>query len=95
MYLKTNKIMKNIDVVFMKNRTSVGNDLEMCPSERNEAPMMVGMDKYSKASLFDHGEDIEECDERMEDNQVPVQETREEPISRKCSSTPPSHTNHK
>lgn len=39
----TNKIMKNIDVVFMENRTSVGNDLEMHPSGRNEASMVVGM----------------------------------------------------
>ena len=55
--------MRNIDVVFVENMTSVGNDLEMRPSGRNEAPMVVGMDESSISSLFDLGEDIEECEE--------------------------------
>lgn len=33
-------------------------------------------------------EDIEECEERVKDNQVSNQETR------RCSSTPPPYTNH-
>lgn len=32
----------------------------MCPSESDEVPMVVGMDEFSKSSLFDLGEDIEE-----------------------------------
>ena len=67
-YLKTIKIMRNIDVVFVENMTSVGNDLEMHPSGRNEAPMVVGMDESSISSLFDLGEDIEDCEESRVDH---------------------------
>ena len=31
----------------MEDSTSVGNDLEMCSSGRNEGPMVVVMDKSS------------------------------------------------
>lgn len=40
---------KNKDVVFIKDSTSVGNNLEMCPSNKNESFMAVVVDKY-----FDH-----------------------------------------
>lgn len=66
--------MKNI--VFIDDSTSVGNNLVMRPSRRNEAPMMIGIDKSSESPLFDFGEDIEEHDEQMGDNLVLSQEER-------------------
>ena len=48
------------DVVFIDDRTNNESDLEMHPSERNEAPMVVGVDESSKSSLSDLGEDIDE-----------------------------------
>lgn len=52
------------------------------------------MDKTSKSPLFECGEDIGECDEQVEDNQVAIQETRKWPINKGYSSTPPSQDNY-
>ena len=54
------KYHKNRDVVFMKNSTSIGNDLEMRPSGRNEGPKVVVVNKSSKSSLCNDGEEREE-----------------------------------
>ena len=47
MRLKTNAIIKIRDVVFMEDRGSIRNDLEMRPSEKNEGPTVVVVNKYS------------------------------------------------
>ena len=53
--IKTHRPMclntKNKDVVFMEY-TSIGNDLEMSPSWRNEALMVVIAYEYSKLHKF-------------------------------------------
>ena len=38
---------------------------KMCPSGRNEAPMVVGVAESSKLPLFDLDEDIEERKEQV------------------------------
>lgn len=37
-----------------------GNDLELCPSVRNDVPMVVGVDESSKSPLINLNEDIED-----------------------------------
>jgi hypothetical protein len=44
MCVQSKKIIKCRDVEFMEDNTSVGNDLEMHPSERNETPNAVIVD---------------------------------------------------
>ena len=67
MCLQTKKIIKNKDVVFMEDGTSVGNALKMRLSGRNEGPMVVVVDESSKSSSCDDGE---ECEEQVEDHYV-------------------------
>ena len=93
MSLKTNKNIKIKDVVLMEDGTSFGNILEMRPSGRNEAPMVVGKGESSKSPLFGPGRDIKGCEDQVEDNQVAIQETRKIPSKRRYSSTSPSHKN--
>lgn len=52
--------MKNRNVVFMKDNMCVENDLEMCPSRKNEGMMMVVVDEFSKSSSWDDGEEPKE-----------------------------------
>lgn len=66
----------------MENNTSIENNLEMRPGGRNEAPMVVVLDKSSKSLLFYVGEDIEKFEEQVEDNQVGIEEARERPSSK-------------
>jgi hypothetical protein len=66
--MKTNKINKNKDVMFTKDKENIKNNLKMRPSGRNEVTIVVGIDEYSDLLLFDIGEDIEECDEQVEYN---------------------------
>ena len=44
----------------MVDGTSIENDLEMPQSGRNEVPTMVVVDKYSKSSLCNDGEEPKE-----------------------------------
>ena len=39
---ETKKTIKNKDVVFMEDSESIIRNLEMCPSRRNESPMVCG-----------------------------------------------------
>ena len=57
-------------------------NLEMRPCGGNEAPMVVVLDKSSKSLLFYVGEDIEKFEEQVEDNQVGIEEAREQPSSK-------------
>jgi hypothetical protein len=61
----------------MENSTSIDNNLDMHPNGRNEAPIVVVVDKSSKSLLFDVREDIEKCEEQVKDNQVGIQKARE------------------
>jgi hypothetical protein len=56
------KNYKYRDVVFMEVCTSIRNNLEMHPNERNERPTMVVVDESFKSSLCD---DDEERDEQV------------------------------
>lgn len=56
----------------MEDKTSVGIFLEMRPSGRNEAPILVIMDKDSNSCLFDDGDNIEKHTEQVEDNQIAI-----------------------
>jgi hypothetical protein len=55
-------IIKIISVVFMENNTIVKNNLEMCPSGRNEGTTMVVGVKYPKSSSYNDGD---ESDDQM------------------------------
>lgn len=54
------KSSKSRDVVLIVDSRSVGIDLEMSPSGRNEGPTMVEVDKSSKFPLCDDDEKSEE-----------------------------------
>ena len=46
MCMQTKNIIKIRDVMFMMDSTNIEYDLEMCPSGRNEAHMMIVVDKF-------------------------------------------------
>ena len=50
------------DVVFINQSRTIGDNLEMCPSERNDAIVMI---KYSKSTFFISLKNIEERDEQI------------------------------
>lgn len=60
MCVQAKKIIKSRDILFMKDNMNDINDLEMHPYRKNENHMVNAMDKFSKSSLVDLGEDIEE-----------------------------------
>ena len=70
-------------VVFVDDTKSSVSDLEMRPSGRNEAPIIVGKVESSKSPSFG----IEGCEEQVEDELVAFQEPKEGPTSKGCSST--------
>jgi hypothetical protein len=76
MCVQSKKIIKCKDVEFMEDSTSVSNDLEMCPSGRNETPNVVIVDTSSKSPFVDD-DDVKE-DPR----------NQEAPPTLGCSSTP-------
>ena len=78
------------DVVSIDDCMSSGSDLEMHPSGRNKAPLVVGVAKSSKSLSFDLGEDIEERDEQVEDTLIAIQAPRNRPTNKKCLPLPPS-----
>ena len=41
--------------MFMDDSNSIRNNLETCPSRRNEGPMVMVMGESSKLPLFDDG----------------------------------------
>lgn len=52
--------MKNRNMVFIEDDISVENALDMCPSERNESPTTILMNKSSKWYFCDDDEEHEE-----------------------------------
>ena len=60
MYLQTKKIIKNWDMIFMKDGTSVWNALEMRSNKRNEGSKAVVVDESFKSSSCDDGEERKE-----------------------------------
>ena len=81
MCLQTKMFVKSRDVVLMENGTSIRNALEIRLSGRDESPMAVVVDKYSKSSSCD---DDEEWEEQVEDHLVANKEAIENPaVSRK------------
>ena len=81
MYLERNKIIKNKNVLFMEDSGSIRNDLEMCPSERNEGPMVVVVEESSKSPLFDGGGQFVDDNEEVEGNGLAVEEACEGPVN--------------
>ncbi len=63
MCVQSKKIIKCRDVEFMEDSTSVGNDLDMCPSGRNETPNVVIMDTSSKSPCVDDDEGVSDATE--------------------------------
>lgn len=49
-------------MLFMQDRTSIGHDLEIRQSGRNEGIKVVVADKSSKLRLYDNSK---ECEEKM------------------------------
>ena len=72
MWLQTKKIIKNKNMVFIEDSMSIGNYLEIHLNERNEGFTVVVVDKSSKSSSFDNGEEREE---QVEDHLVANEET--------------------
>jgi len=75
MCVQSKKIIKCRDVEFMEDNISVGNDLEMRPSGRNETPNVVIVDTSSKSPCVD--DDAKEDPSNEEATPTPG-----------CSSTP-------
>jgi hypothetical protein len=72
MCVQSKKIIKCRDVEFMEDSTSVGNDLEMHPSGRNEIPNVVIVDTSCKSPCLDDDEgtsDVKEHPSNQEDRQ--------------------------
>jgi hypothetical protein len=63
MCVQSKKIFKCRDVEFMEDSTSVGNDLEMRPSGRNETPNVVIVDTSSKSPCVDDDEGASDAKE--------------------------------
>ena len=58
--LRTKKVIKSRDVVFVEDGTSVGNALEIRQSGRNEGPTVVVVEEFAKSSSCDDGEERKE-----------------------------------
>lgn len=61
-------------MVLMKNNTSIGNNLEMCPSGRIEGPTLVTVDEFSKSPKYE-----EERENGVGDSNVANEETIQRP----------------
>ena len=79
--LETNKIIKNRNVVFMKDSGSIRNNLEMRPSGRNENLIVVVVDKYSKSFFCDGGGQSLHGNEQVGGNEVAIEEPCEGPAN--------------
>jgi hypothetical protein len=82
MCVQSKKIIKCRDVEFMEDSTSVGNDLEMHPSGRNEIPNVVIVDTSSKSPYVDDDELTSDVKEHPSNQEAPP--------TLGCSSTPSS-----
>ncbi len=78
--MQSKKIIKCRDVEFMEDSSSVGNDLEMRRSGRNETPNVVIVDTSSKSPCVDDDEGASDAKEDPR-NQEALPTPR-------CSSTP-------
>ena len=79
MCLVTKKVIKNRDVVFIEDSGNITSDLEMYPSGRNEDPMVVVVDKFSKLHLFDGGGQSVDDNKQVGGNGVAIEEPRKGP----------------
>lgn len=59
-YVQTNKIINNRNVVFIKDSMSIQINLQMHPDGRSEGLTMVIVDESSKLSILDSSGDFEE-----------------------------------
>jgi hypothetical protein len=80
MCVQSKKIIKCRDVEFMEDSTSVGNDLEIRPSGRNETPNVVIVDTSSKLPCVDDDEGASDAKEDPSNQEVTP--------TPGCSSTP-------
>ncbi len=80
MCVQSKKIIKCRDVEFMEDSTMEGNDLEMCPSGRNETPNVVIVDTSSKSPCVDDDEGTSDAKEDPNNQEAPP--------TLGCSSTP-------
>ncbi len=71
MCVQSKKIIKCRDVEFMEDNTSVGNDLEMHPSGRNDAPNVVIVDTSSKSPYVDDDEGTSDVNEYPSNQEAP------------------------
>ncbi len=71
MCVQSKKIIKCRDVEFMEDSTSVGNDLEMRPSGRNDTPNVVIMDTSSKLPCVDDDEGASDAKEDPSNQEAP------------------------
>jgi hypothetical protein len=83
--LQSKKIIKCRDVEFMEDSTSVGNDLEMHPSGRNETPNVVIVYTSSKSPCVD--------DDELTSDVKEYPSNQEAPPTLRRSSTPSSPWN--
>ena len=81
MYLETKKIIKCRDVVFMEISGSIKNDLEMHLSGRNEGPMVVLVDEFSKSMFVDGSGQFLDDNVQVRGNEVAIREAREGPAN--------------
>ena len=75
--LQTKKIKKCRDMVFMEDGTSIRNTLKIHPNEKNEGPIAVIVDKPSRSSSCDDGEEREE---QVRDHLIANEEANEIPV---------------
>jgi hypothetical protein len=71
MCVQSKNIIKCRDVEFMEDNTSVGNDLEMRPSGRNETPNVVIVDTSSKSPCVDDDEGASDAKEDPNNQEAP------------------------
>jgi hypothetical protein len=71
MCVQSKKIIKCRDVEFMEDNTSVGNDLEMHPSGRNETPNVVIVDTSCKSPCVDDDEGTSDVNEDPSNQEAP------------------------
>ncbi len=71
MCVQSKNIIKCRDVEFMEDNTSVGNDLEMHPSGRNQTPNVVIVDTFSKSPCVDDDEGTSDVKEHPSNQEAP------------------------
>ncbi len=84
MCVQSKKTIKCRDVEFMEDSTSVGHDLEMHPSGRNESPNVVIVDTSSKSPCVDDDELTSDVKEYPSNQQAPPTLRRSSTPSSPC-----------